>query len=199
MGSTVGVSPRAALRRNTDVTSTSRAIAVAAACAGLVISGCGSSNGASDGSPSSTAPRAIFARVNATCRDLRREVAKLGKGALNGNSSIVELITERLVKPSIPLLERVALRQQKLAAQSRDPKLILYARLFEPIIVLAQERLRTGRVSEHPGKAQATILARGFENLMTSVAAEQRQVAREARLPACAINFEHVLTSSLSG
>jgi hypothetical protein len=173
------------------------AAVIVATCAAMALCGCGGSG--QTRVPPHAASQAVLARVDATCRQLRREVAELGRGALSGSSSIPELITERLVKPSIPLLERVAGHQQALAARSGDPKLALYAALFEPIIVLAQERLRTGRASERPGHAEAAVLSRGYETLMTSVATEQRKVAREAGARACAINFEHVLTSSLSG
>lgn len=172
-------------------------VSIAAALIALGLAGCGEGGGTTPHSVE--ASPALLSRANATCRYFRRETAKIGRRALNGNPNPAELTTERLVKPSIPLIERVARRQQALARQGNDPKLILYARLFEPIIVLAKERLRTGRNSERPGHAQAFVLSRGLENLMTEIGLEQRQVAREAKLPDCSINFEHVLTSSLSG
>jgi hypothetical protein len=174
-----------------------RSFAIAAVLAGLGLAGCG--GGGKSDTRQTTVSAAILAKANANCRYLRRETVKIGTGALSGNSNLFAMTTERLVKPSIPLLERVARRQQALAKQADDPKLTLYARLFEPAIALAKQRLRTGRISERPGHAQASILSKGLENLITDVGVEQKQVAGEAKLPACSIDFEHVLLSSLSG
>ena len=73
----------------------------------------------------------------------------------------------------------------------------LYSRLFEPIIVLAQERLRAG-ARYAAGDSAASTLARGYENLMTAVAGEQRDAAQRAGLRSCAIDFTKVLTRSLA-
>lgn len=174
--------------------------AVLACATAMALGSCGTSHGPQESSDQSKmASKDVLAHANGNCRWFRNEVAKLGKGALSDSGSIPELITERLVKPSIPLLEDMARRQQKLAAESGDPELLLYARLFDPIIVLAQERAHTGTISERPGHAQAAILSKGFENMLTSVAIEQRDVARKAGATACSIDFKHVLISSLSG
>jgi hypothetical protein len=155
------------------------------------LAGCG--GGANDSGK--RASDAVLARADVNCRELRRDIVELGRGAFTGSTNLAEAATQRIVKPSIPLLEDFALRQQRLARDSGDPKLQLYARLFEPIVVLAHERLRSGEESNSPLNAAA----KGFEILTTSVVDEQRQVAKEAGLSACAIDFEQVLTSALRG
>lgn len=154
--------------------------------------GCGSGGG---NSTEAKASPAVLARTNANCRQLRRDLVDIGRGAFVGSSNLAEATTEHIIKPSIPLLETLARRQQRLAAGSGDPKLELYARLFEPITILAHERLQSGEESNSP----LNVAARGFEILTSTVADEQRQVAREAGIADCAIDFEQVLTSALRG
>jgi hypothetical protein len=175
----------------------SGAVAAAALLAALLLSsalasGCGGSGDETSGQRASAAVRA---RANANCRQLRRDVVKLGSGAFDGSTNLAEATTERVIKPSIPLLESFAARQQRLARGTGDPEFELYARLFEPIVILAYERLRAGEEAESP----FNVAARGFEILTSTVADEQQQVAKEAGLPDCAIDFEQVLTSALRG
>lgn len=162
----------------------------------LVISGCGASGG-SGATPTAPANDALIARADANCERLRHQVITLGRRAFAG-APIPSETTARVVRPSLVLLEAFARRQQVLAKSSGDPNVLLYARLFEPIVVLAHERVRTGE-QYAAGDAEASTLARGYENLMSTVASEQREVARRAGLRACAIDFTHVLTHALSG
>jgi hypothetical protein len=141
---------------------------------------------------------ATVARANANCRDFLRGIHEIGKGALKGEGNIPELATENLVKPSIPLLERVARRQQAVARESGDPRLQLYADLFDPIIVLAQRRLHIGRLAERAGQGEEVLRAREVEELLSQLGLEQRQAAREAGLSDCDLDFEHELLTSLT-
>ncbi len=172
-----------------------RAFAALAVAGGLglgLLSGCG---GGSEGTSTVQASAAVRARADANCRQLRRDVVELGRGAFEGADNLAEATTEHIVRPSIPLLENFALRQQRLAKGSGDPQLQLYARLFEPVIVLAHERLRLGEESNAPFNPAA----KGIEILTSTVAEEQRQLAREAGVEDCAIDFEQVLTTAIRG
>lgn len=169
---------------------------IVVASALLLATGCGGRDGAT---PEGTAASpALIARANATCRYFLHEIRVLGKGVLREIADIPRLTTERLVKPSIPLLERVARRQQAVARLAHDPQISLYADLFDPIIVLAQRRLRIGRAAERPGHAQDVLRGQEVERLMSDLGLEQRVAAREAGLSACNVDFEHVLLTSLS-
>jgi hypothetical protein len=168
--------------------------AAAAIVVALAIFGCGG-NGGTNSTPTKASPTVIV-KVDANCELLRRQVVQLGRRAFAGAPVPTET-TARVVRPSLALLETFARHQQLLAKNSGDPALVLYARLFEPIIVLAHERVRTGE-RYAAGDAEASTLARGYENLMATVAAEQREVAQRAGLRACATNFTHVLSHALT-
>jgi hypothetical protein len=168
------------------------ALLAASLLAGALLAGCGSGGG---GDSTQHVSPAIVSRANANCRQLRRDLVALGNKAFVGSTNLAKAATERVVKPSIPLVESFARRQQQLAGESGDPEFELYARLFEPITILAHERLHSGEESDSP----FNVAARGFEILTSTVADEQREVAREAGLADCAIDFEKALTSSLHG
>jgi hypothetical protein len=161
-----------------------------AALAAIAVSGCGGGN---DASSNEAVPRTVIAKANANCRYLRREAKEIGRGSLGGYTpaSALELTTERLVKPSISLLERVAKRQQALEAAAGNPWFALYAGLFDPIVVTAQGRLSAGRENDY-GKA------RELEEQLTSLGLEQKHAAREAGLRNCNVDFQHILLHSLS-
>jgi hypothetical protein len=163
----------------------------------IAISGCGGGSGGSGDPSQAAASPATIAKAEANCEQLRRQVVRLGRRAFSGAPVPTET-TARIVRPSLVLLEGFARRQQLLAKASGDPTLLLYARLFEPIIVLAHERVSTGE-RYAGGDTAASTLARGYENLMATVASEQREVARGAGLHACAIDFTSVLTNALTG
>ena len=100
-------------------------------------------------------------------------------------------MTEKLVRPSIPLLERIAKRQQALAAEAGNANFTLYAELFDPVIVLARERLRSGRAGDQQR-------SRELETMMTGIGLEQVDAARGAGLFDCDEDFPYILLQSLS-
>lgn len=157
----------------------------------FVLAGCGGGGGNTTTTRSVSGK--VLAEANGNCRQLRREAVALARGAFDGATNLSEAATKYIIRPSIPLLERFAARQQRLTKNSGDPKFELYGRFFEPIIVLAHERLRSGEESNSP----YNTAARGFEILLTTTIDEQRQVAREVGMGACAIDFEKVLRSAL--
>jgi len=158
------------------------------------IAGCGGDSETE--ATSAKADPAIVAKADANCRQLRREVVKLARDAFSGAPD-PGVVTARLVRPTLVVLESFARRQQRLARSSGNPELQLYAQLFEPIIVLAHQRVQAGR-QYTAGVTEASTVARGYENLMSTVAEEQRETARRAGLEACSIDFIRVLTHSLS-
>ena len=182
--------------RGARVSSRGYGVALVIAIA-VAISGCGGGSGGSSDVSQATAGPATVAKAEANCKRLRRQVVELGRRAFSGAPVPTET-TARIVRPSLVLLEGFARRQQLLAKASGDPALLLYARLFEPIVVLAHERVSTGE-RYAAGDTEASILSRGYENLMATVASEQRKAAKRAGLHACAIDFTSVLTNALTG
>jgi len=159
----------------------------------LVAAGCGGSDTDGGDAPSATPP-AVVAKANATCRYFFRATQRLGQGALAGFSPTraLEITTERLVRPSIPLLKRVAKRQQALKPMANNARFDLYADLFDPMIVIAQDRVRAGRAGDYEQ-------SRNLEELLTELGVEQVDVARRAGLRDCTVDFQRVLLSGLSG
>jgi hypothetical protein len=160
------------------------------------ISGCGGSGDDETEATPAKADPAIVAKADANCRQLRREAVKLARNAFSGAPD-PGVVTTRLVRPSLAVLESFARRQQRLARSSQNSEFQLYARLFEPIIVLAHQRVQAG-LQYAAGVTEASTVARGYEDLMSTVAEEQREAARRAGLEACSIDFIRVLTHSLS-
>jgi hypothetical protein len=152
----------------------------------LAFAGCG---GGDDGS--STPAGEAIARANATCRDFERKIRGLGEGVLSG-PDVNTQITEQVVKPSIGILRDVARRQQALIPVLDDPDFEVYASLFDPIMFLARERLRSGR-------AEDTDRSRALEKQMLALGVEQIRAARAADLLDCDKDFAFILQNSLSG
>jgi hypothetical protein len=153
------------------------------------VASCGDDGNQAEGSAASQ--RAI-ARADANCRQMLREVRQLAKGVLNsGYSNTLELTTEGFAKPGIALVQRVARRQQALARQTADPQFALYAELFDPIVVLAEQRLHSGQVGE---VARSQVL----QDLLTGIGVEQRQAARRAGLHDCDVDFLDAMVRAAS-
>ena len=111
-------------------------LALSATIASLALSACG---GGGNDSGSSTAteatpPPAVIASADANCRYFLRETKRIGRDALHNEppATTLEMTTERLVRPSIPLLERIAGRQQALESEAHSSVFSLYAKLFDP-------------------------------------------------------------------
>ncbi len=167
-----------------------RLTVVAALVAALALSACGGDS--DDAATVRQASPAVLAKANAICREFRREAEELGKGALaNPPSSTLELTTDRLIRPSIPLLESAARRMQALEASAHSPLFDLYADLFDPAIVLAQKRLQAGRAADAEESKR-------LEEALSNLAEEQRRAARLVGLPNCDVDFQNVLLGSLT-
>lgn len=142
----------------------------------------------SDSRPEARTPtaRQAFAHANANCRQLLRDVRQLAKGVLSGYSSNLELTTEGFAKPGIRLEKHIARRQQRLQPAADDPRYSLYAELFDPIIVLAEQRLQAGQAGDI---AQSQLL----QDQLTALGIEQRDAARRAGLRSCDVDFLDVM------
>lgn len=186
---------------------TARVAAIVVAVLTVVATaGCGGGDQATDTQPGASqkpprsAPTATLAQANANCRRFLRQARELGDGAFSeGSGTILELATENVVKPSIPLLEEMARRQQALARAAGDPDLSFYADLFDPVIVLTKERLRSGQAVIRTGSELERERSAELEDQMTELGEEQRGAARRAGLPACAVDFRKALISALTG
>jgi hypothetical protein len=165
---------------------------VVAGLAALLLAGCGGSSEEARTETVAKVPPAVLAQANANCRYLLRETRRIGRKAVTGApASTLELATERLVKPSISVLERVADRQQGLESVAHSSLFDLYANLFDPIVVLAQKRLSVGQAGDYTDSKQ-------IEEMLTDLGLEQRRYARLARLKDCDLDFQHILLTSLN-
>ncbi len=138
-----------------------------------------------------TLPPAVAAQANANCRDLVREAKRLSTGVVDRYHHSFESLTA-IVTQGIPIVERVASRQRRLAQAAHDPAYDRYVQLFDPIIVLLQERLRAG-------DAQDVNQSRRLNGLITGLSVEQKQAARDAGLTGCNVDFPDVVTQAAFG
>jgi hypothetical protein len=160
--------------------------ALALTCA---LAGCG--GGGSSTSEARLAP-AVHRHAEAICREFDRELVAIGHGALaNPPHTTLELTTQRLVKPTIPVLEKTAARLQALQGQAGNASFELFSNLFDPAIVLAEKRLKAGEEEDYER-------SHGLEEQLTNLSETQRRAARNAGLAACDIDFPSVLLKSLS-
>lgn len=159
---------------------------------GTGLSACGSSDGGQETAVQSASPAAIK-RANAICRQFRGEVVALGRSAVPQSAPPTPaLITESLVRPSIPLLKRVSARMQALEASADSQSFTLYANLFDPFIVLTEKRLQAGLEEDQ-------ARARGLEEQLTDLSVVQRRAARLAGIHACDVDFPRLLIDSVGG
>ena len=170
-------------------------LAVAAVGLGGLAS-CGGNGAMSDGNKRPeevVASREARTRANANCREMLRDVRRLAKGVLSsGYSNTLELTTEGFAKPGIKVVKQIAKRQQALAPIIADPRFDLYVGLFDPIIVLAEQRL-------HAGQAEDLAQSLKLQERLTSLGIEQRQAAQRAGLPACNVDFLDAMVRAATG
>jgi hypothetical protein len=169
---------------------------VLAASVMLAAAGCGGSQHvSSSGSGTSTAvsaPPAIVAQANANCRFLLRRVKQLGQGVLAGPlEQLPTRLDQRVFGPAIATVETVATRQQALERAFRSQQYSLYANLFDPIIVLAQQRWQSGRAHD-VGESKT------LENLLSGLGLEQERAARAAGVSNCGQDFLYVMINSFT-
>lgn len=163
-------------------------------CLGLLavlLASCGGGGSSQETTVQRAAPAAI-ARADSICHQLRREILGLAKGALaHPPETTLELTTERLVRPSIPLLKRVADRMQSLEPEAHSKAFNLYANIFDPFLVLTEKRLQAGLEGD-------ASRSHGLEEQLTDLSVVQRHAAQLAGIHECDVDFPRLLINSLS-
>jgi len=161
-----------------------------------ITTGCGNSDGGADDTAATPAP--VLREANANCRELLREAKKLGRGVLSrGYEGAIQLTADALIRPGLPLLRTITRSQQALARRTDEPNFDLYARLFDPIVVLTERRLAVSE-SLPPGLPTHPEIA-DLEDQIDELTHEQQLAARAAGLNDCDVDFRRVLISSLTG
>ena len=156
----------------------------------IAFSGCG---GGGDTSTTSivTAPNGLekqryISRADAICRKGLSEATALGRGFTYHGGDALSVITEGLVKPGIPILERFATRLRALQPRPVDSNLQAYLGLFDPGEVLLRQRL-------HAGEKGDLNQAHNLELLLVSIGDEQRELGRRFGFHECDVDFLSVL------
>jgi hypothetical protein len=178
-------------------------IAVLATIAVLALTGLSSCGGGDDASSSKRAaapivrpervPAAVVARANRNCRQMLRDVKRVGRAAVRTEySNTLELATEGFAKPGLRLMRWLAKRQQALEPSAGNTRFSAYADLFDPIIVLAKQGLSAGRAGDRSRSEQ-------LRDLLTGLGEDQREAARRAGLRDCDVDFLDALVRGATG
>jgi len=167
----------------------------AAAVGGLVLlalAGCGGGGNDTPTATTVTAPnnaakQRYIARADAICKQGFSEAQALGHSFTYHGGDALSAITSGLVKPGIPILQRFADRLKALQPRPADTNLEAYLGLFDPGMVLLQQRL-------HSGEKGHTDLSQNLELLLVATGDEQRELGRRFGFHACDTDFLNVLT-----
>jgi len=169
--------------------------ALTAVVLALALAGCGGGGESSDTTTTTTKPTspAVVAKADAICRQIAVELRAIGRRAAHSDATNgLELTTEGMIRPTIPVLARAGRRLEALKGAAENPSYDLFVNLFDPALVLAEKRLAAGR-RDDPATAE------GLEEQLTNLGETQRGAARDAGLHDCAVDFQHILASSLNG
>jgi hypothetical protein len=156
-----------------------------------MLAGCGGSGEGTTSTVGEALPPAVAAQANANCRDLVRDAKRLATGVVQRYQHSFESLTA-IVTQGIPIVERIARRQQALAQSAHNPAYDQYVQLFDPLIVLLQERLSAG-------DAQDLTQSRRLNGLVAGLSVEQKQAARDAGLTGCNVDFRDIVTQAAFG
>lgn len=138
-------------------------------------------------------PGNIAAQANGNCRWMLRGVKQIGeKASRSGYTSGLELTTEGIARPGLRLIKDLAARQRALEDAAADPRFDAYLDLFDPIIVLGEQRLEAGQAGDERRSKQ-------LQELLTDLDAEQRETAAQAGLRACDVDFFGVVVRRAFG
>jgi hypothetical protein len=167
------------------------AIVMGAGCGGGGDEGGATTTAASTANANAIVPPAVAARASANCRDLRSQIQGLASGVIERHNRAFESLTA-IVTQGIPILERIASRQRVLARAAHSPAYDRYVQLFDPIVVLNQQRLSAG-------ETQDPIAAKKLDGLLAGLSVEQRDAARDAGLAGCDVDFRSIVTQAAFG
>jgi hypothetical protein len=119
------------------------------------------------------------------------EAQALGTQFTYHGGDALSVITNQLVKPGIPILERFAARMQGLQPRPVDSNLRAYLGLFNPGVVLLQQRL-------HSGEKGDLNKSQNLELLLVSLGDEQRELGARFGFNACNVDFLSVLGHAIT-
>jgi hypothetical protein len=182
--------PRAALRLSAAITIVTVVVLV-------VLAGCGDGGNettetgvstASNAEPNS-AELAYIRRADPICERFVKQVRTLGRHFNTTpppTTDPVALTTEGLVRPGIPIIEREADALRGLQPRPDDANLANFIDLFEPLLELSQQRLKT---SDSSKLAEAERL----EQLIESLQQEQQAAASRFGFRVCGTSFVDAL------
>jgi hypothetical protein len=176
-------------------TKTALAFCLAIITTAAALGGCGGSGSGSSPTTATTAAAAVAvdqptaAQAEAICaranREARATAANLPQ-AFEQASSPEEAITESLVRPGIRILERESKDLAALHPTSESAVFSTFVGLFEPVLVLAYQRLASGEASD-------ANEGRELEGLIATLTIEQDKLAKSAGLANCETDFFQAL------
>jgi hypothetical protein len=173
------------------------ALVVLALTATVALAGCGGGGDETAGATTAraatpTAP-AVVAKADRICRQIAHELRAIGHRAAHSSATNgLELTTEGMIRPTIPVLAEAGRRLKALKPAAGNPSYDLFVDLFDPALVLAEKRLAAGRRGDHTS-------SQGLEEQLTNLGETQRGAARDAGLVDCDVDFQRILASSLNG
>jgi 4-amino-4-deoxy-L-arabinose transferase-like glycosyltransferase len=160
----------------------------------IALSGCGGNGGSTTSvvtAPNNLEKQRYVARADAICKQGFDQARAVGRNYHNSGVGALQSLTEGLVKPGIPVLERFASRMQALEPRPVDSNLEAYLGLFEPGEVLLQQRLRSGEKGE-------LNESHNLELFLVSIGDEQRELGARFGFRACNTDFLSVLGHAIA-
>jgi hypothetical protein len=161
----------------------------------LLLVGCG--GGAEETTQSTTAQkgesRSYVAAADRICAgmvaDSRRMAVEFSRYPNDEGLPALTVTTRELVEPALPVLERSARRLRALEQGADSVAFASYVTLYDPIVAVVRDRVEAGEAGD-------ATRAHALELQMLDLSGLQRQLAREAGLKACDIDFIHTFATS---
>jgi hypothetical protein len=187
----------AGLRTRRGHPSAIRLVAAAVAFGITVLSGCGGSD--STGTDLHAAPAAerirFAAQGDPICRAAVQKIRALRiVPSTSPNSNALSSITDSLVRPGIRILTQEAAGLRSIQPRPDDSDLQRYLGLYDPILVLAQQRLDLA-ADPHPDSARAQRIEKDIAGLEQA----QEDYAKSFGFKVCGTGFFAALSVTASG
>lgn len=162
----------------------------------LALVGCGG-GGADETAPSTTPRRgeshAYVAPADRVCAgmtaDSRRMAAEFARYPNEEGLPALLLTTRQLIEPALPVLERSGRRLRALQKAGGSVAFGSYVALYDPIVAVVRDRVEAGEAGD-------ATRAHALELQMLNLSDLQRQLAREAGLKTCDVDFIHTFATS---
>jgi hypothetical protein len=163
----------------------------------LLLCGCGGESEttpqeASTQSSAAAGDRAYVAAADRICAGMIAESRRMGarfSRLPNLGLSALSLTTRELVEPALPILERSASRLRALENGANSLALESYVSLYDPIVAVVRDRVKAGEAGD-------ATRAHALELQMLDLSNLQRELAREAGLRTCDVDFIHTFATS---